>query len=133
MTRFDAAEPTERRRLFADGVTAHRERASGFCTFEVDPDSDTSGAEEGPPPWIQFAERLFNLDCTDAELDRLKSLLSEFPEFRIDELNSPEDAAATNVTISARSDANRLAGFIERAFREVYELAEDYRVWAADV
>jgi len=133
MTRFDAAEPTERRRLFAEGVTAHRERASGFCTFEVDPDSDTSGVEEGPPPWIQFAERLFNLDCTDAELDRLKGLLSEFPEFRIDELNRPEDVAGTNVTITARSDVNRLAGFIDRAFREVYGLDEDYRVWAADV
>jgi len=133
MTRFDAAAETERRKLFADGVTAHRTRASGFCTFEIDDDSDVTGTEDEFPPWIQFAEKEFNLDVTDAELDRLKDLLSEFPEFRIDQLESPEEAEGTNVRISARADPNRLAGFLERAFREVYGLDDDYRVWAADV
>ncbi|ADD03858.1 uncharacterized protein Nmag_0266 [Natrialba magadii ATCC 43099] len=36
MTRFDAAEPAARRKLYVDAITAHRTRASGFVTFEAD-------------------------------------------------------------------------------------------------
>ena len=133
MTRFDAAEEADRRKLYADAIAAHRKRNSGFCTFEIDEDSDVSGTEDEVPPWIQFAEKEFNLDTTDAERDRLKDLLSEFPEFRIDRLESPEEAEGTNVRITARADPNRLAGFVERAFREVYGLETDYRVWATEI
>lgn len=169
MTRFEAAESVERRKLFADAIVAHRERASGFCTAELDPsavadegesddaeeadatdaadegldglegaggDEDAGGdGEEGTPPvpWIQFADRTFNLDCTDDELERLKDLLDEFPEFRIDAMESPEEAEGTNVRISARSDANRLAAFIDRAFEEVYGAPEAYRAWVVAV
>lgn len=128
MTRFDAADPTERRKLFADAVRAHRERDSAFCTLEVD-----GGDDEAPRPWVQFADRTFNLDCTDAELDRLESLLDDFPEFRIEAMESPEDVDGTNVRVTARSDANRLAGFVDRVFREVYGRPDDYRAWAAAV
>lgn len=158
MTRFDADEPTERRKLFADAVTAHRTRGSAFLTVEArepaqavefgedagGPDggdgSGSGGGEEETdldepraPPWIQFAEKTFNLDCTDGELDRLNELLEEYPEFRIDGMESPEEAEGTNVRISARSDANRLADFLERAFREVYERPEGYRAWVVRV
>ncbi|MFB6126579.1 MAG: hypothetical protein ABEJ79_04690 [Halolamina sp.] len=157
MTRFDADTPTDRRKLFADAVVAHRERASSFLTIEADEavlsdrdpaddgstaeatstaeDAESDGAEtpERQPPWLQFAERTFNLDCTDAELDRLKELLSEYPEFRIDDLESPDDAAGTNVRVSARSDANRLADFADRVFRTVYDCEEEYRAWAVEV
>ncbi|MFB6176818.1 MAG: hypothetical protein ABEI99_06690, partial [Halobaculum sp.] len=130
MTRFDAATPTDRRKLFADAVTAHRERASPFLTAEVDAteeavefgsddgdDGDDESGDEGEdeedaeraPPWIQFGDREFNVDCTDDELDRLKTLLDDYPEFRIDQMEQPEEAEATNVRITARSDANRLA------------------------
>lgn len=154
MTRFDAADATERRKLFADAVTAHRTRASQFLTVEADPASvaghddrddaadagddveapgaDGDGASE-TPPWLQFAQDTFNLDCTDAELDRLTSMLDDFPEFRIDELESPDSAEGTNVRITARSDAARLAAFVERTFREVYELPTDYRAWVVQV
>lgn len=132
MTRFDAADETERRKLFADGVTAHRTRSSELLTVDVDPDSDTTEGGE-IPPWIQLAGTEVVVDCTDAELERLKALVGEFPEFRIDELVSPEEAEGTNVVISARSDANRIAGFFERVFREVYELAPDYRAWVTQV
>ena len=132
MTRFDAATETERVKLFADAATAHRNRSSEVMTVDVDPDSDvTDGGEI--PPWIQLAGTEVVMDCTDAELDRLKALLGEFPEFRIDELVSPEEAEGTNAVVSARSDASRVAGFIERAFREVYELEADYRAWVTQV
>jgi len=132
MTRFDAATETERLKLFADAVSAHRKRSSAVMTVDVDPDSDvTDGGEV--PPWIQLAGTEVIMDCTDEELDRLKTLVDDFPEFRIAELESPEDAEGTNAVITARSDANRVAGFIERAFLEVYELADDYRVWATTV
>ena len=148
MTRFDAADPTERRKLVADAVRAHRRRSSPFLTVELDPEavdapagaeSAPAGAEGAPAddgravPWIQFAEDTFNLDCTDAELDALEALLEAFPEFRIDALDSPEDADGTNVRLTARSDANRLAAFVDRAFPAVYGAPEGYRLWVVTV
>ncbi|MFB6281609.1 MAG: hypothetical protein ABEH40_06290 [Haloferacaceae archaeon] len=161
MTRFDAADPEERRKLFADAVVAHRERGSAFLTVELDPSAvgaadendgapgggtsgpaddendgapgDGDGDAAGPPPWIQFADRTFNLDCTDAELARLEDLLESFPEFRIDALESPEGAAGTNVRITARSDPNRLAAFLDRAFAAVYGAPDGYRAWVVRI
>lgn len=155
MTRFDATDPTERQRLFADAVTAHRERGSPFLTVEAeltdaeqarvdeladsetDAETETASDEpaETPPqvPWVQFADQTVNVDCTDAELDRLKDLLSEFPEFRIDQLESPEESEGTNVRVTARADANRLAGFVERVFLTVYERPDDYRAWVVQL
>jgi len=132
MTRFDAASPAERRKLFADAVRAHRERGSAFLTVEAEPtDAEREGGE--PIPWVQFADRTFNLDCTDAELQRLEELLEDYPEFRIDRLERPEDADGRNVRITARSDENRLAGFLDEAFRAVYGREEGYRAWIAAV
>ncbi|MFW5935323.1 MAG: hypothetical protein ACOCQL_05690 [Halolamina sp.] len=165
MTRFDADTPTDRRKLFADAVTAHRTRGSAFLTIEAappatpafdpdddggreraadpsgdggreraaDPSGDDEDEDEEPQPWLQFAEKTFNLDATDEELDRVKALVDEFPEFRIDELESPDEADGTNVRITARSDANRLADFADRVFREVYEREESYRAWVVAV
>lgn len=133
MTRFDAVEESERRKLYADAVTAHRNRSSPVMTVDIDPESDVTETEDEFPPWIQVAGTEVVMDCTDAELDRLKDLLTDYPEFRIDELESPEEAEGTNVVISARSDANRVAAFLERAFREVYELEADYRAWVTEV
>jgi hypothetical protein len=138
MTRFDAADTTDRRQLFAEAVIAHRNRASAFLTIEVD-SADAPGVTdddgETPPqvPWIQFADQTFNLDCTDAELDRLKDVLSEFPECRIDRIDRPEDAEGANVRITARSDANRLGQFADRALQATYDLDDDYRAWVAAV
>ena len=101
-------------------------------TVDVDPDSDGTGGGE-IPPWIQLAGTELLMDCTDDELDRLKSLLGALPEFRIDELVAPESAEGTHVVVTARSDANRVAGFIERAFREVYALEADYKSWVTAV
>ncbi|MFC7098251.1 hypothetical protein [Halobaculum marinum] len=147
MTRFDADTAADRRKLFADAVTAHRERGSAFLTIEVEPpreelqfgesdeagDGDAADDENSPPPWIQFAEKTFNLDCTDEELSRLHDLLDDYPEFRVDEQTEPEEAEGTNLRISARSDANRLASFLDRAFAEVYDQPDDYRAWVVQI
>jgi len=137
MTRFDAADAAERRKLFAEAVLAHRNRGSQFCTIEVDPadapDVDADDDDHAPVPWIQFAEKTFNLDCTDAELDRLKGLLSEFPACRIDNIERPEEAEGANVRITARSDANRLGQFADRALQVTYGLDDDYRAWVTQV
>jgi hypothetical protein len=141
MTRFDAADTAERRKLFAEAVLAHRNRGSPFCTIEVDP-ADAPGVDESgdeddddpaPVPWIQFAEKTFNLDCTDAELARLKELLSEFPSCRIDRIERPEEAEGVNVRITARSDANRLGQFADRALQVTYGLDDDYRAWVTQL
>ena len=137
MTRFDADTPTERRKLFAEAVTAHRKRGSPFLTVEIASDPALDGTDDDgdplPGPWIQFAEKTFNLDVTDDERERLEALLDDFREFRIDEVSSPEESEGTNVRITARSDANRLAGFVDRAFQEVYGRDEDYRAWVTQV
>ena len=133
MTRFDASDPTERRKLFADAIVAHRKRSSPFTTFRAVPDDDPvagddlieeadddplDGTVEGldaesdegdgptPGPWIQYAERegLLNFDCTDEELDLLKALIDRYPSFRIDDLTRPEEAEGTNAKVSARAD-----------------------------
>jgi hypothetical protein len=137
MTRFDADTPSERRTLFAEAVTAHRTRGSPFLTITVEPDPGLDGTDDDgdplPAPWIQFAERTFNLDVTDDERERLEELLEEFREFRIDEVTTPEESEGTNIRITARSDANRLAGFVDRAFQSVYGRDEDYRAWVTQV
>jgi len=131
MTRFDAATPTERRKLFADAITAHRKRNSPFLT--VEPAELPSDADDELRPWIQFTEKTFAMDCTDAELDRLKSLVSEFPEFRIESLDSPDEAEGTHARISARSDANRLASFMDAAFQRVYGYDDTYTAWVVAI
>ena len=106
---------------------------TGDASVDTAPPGAPGDVETAPPPWVQFAADTFNLDCTDAEFERLECVLDDYPEFRIDELERPETAEGVNVRITARSDANRLAGFVERAFRDVYDLPADYRVWVADV
>ncbi|WP_247001542.1 hypothetical protein [Halosolutus gelatinilyticus] len=138
MTRFDAADPTERRKLYVDAITAHRTRGSGFCTLEVDDDSLTDDPDSGPDPelgipWIQFADGTVILDCTDDELEALKALCDEFPAFKIDDLVRPEEAEGTNARISAKADPNRIAQFIDAAFRRVYDLSADVRVWVVEL
>lgn len=133
MTRFEAAEPAERRKLFADAVVAHRDRASPFLTVEAEPTAAERESEDRTTPWVQFSEKTFNLDVGDEELERLESLLEDYPEFRIDQLESPEDVDGTNVRISARSDANRLAGFLDEVFQAVYGREEEYRAWVVEI
>ncbi len=138
MTRFDADDPRARRKLFAEAIAAHRTRASPFVTLEADTDEDgvKGGADEADDdarPWVQFGDNTFNLDVTDAELDALKDLVGEFPEFRIEQLESPDEAEGTNARITARSDPNRLATFADRLFLDVYDRPEAYRGWVAEV
>ncbi|WP_049997149.1 hypothetical protein [Halococcus sediminicola] len=128
MTRFDATTEEDRRSLFADAIRAHEKRQSPFLTIETD-----SEADDEQPPWVQFADGLVNLDCTDAELDRLKTLLGDYPEFRIEGLERPDEAEGTNVRIAVRADPERVAGFIDRIFTEIYERPADYRAWVAAV
>ncbi|QRV14721.1 hypothetical protein [Haloterrigena salifodinae] len=140
MTRFDAAEATDRRKLYVDAITAHRERGRGFLTLEADTtDLEGDGDDAESPdsklgvPWIQFADGTINVDCTDDELDTLKSVLGEFPAFKIDEINRPEDAEGANVRVSAKADPNRIAQCLDAIFQRVYELPEDVRVWVVDL
>jgi hypothetical protein len=132
MTRFDATTEDTRRELFADAIRAHDERDSAFVTIETDTDGNEN-SEATVVPWVQFADGMLNLDCTDAELDRLKSLLDSFSAFTIDALDSPEEADGTNVRVAARTDPERTAEFIDSVFREVYEYPADYRAWVTAV
>ncbi len=131
MTRFDAETPADRRQLFADAIGAHRQRGSEFLT--VEPEDLPPEAEDELVPWIQFSETTVSMDCTDAELDRLKELLGSYPDFRVENLVSPEEADGTHAQITARSDANRLAMFIDEAFQSVYGYESTYKAWVVGV
>jgi hypothetical protein len=99
-------------------------------------ESDEGDGEATPPavpPWLQYADGTVNLDCTDAELDALKRLIDEYPELRVDRLESPETAAGTNVRVTAYADDDRLAAFFDRTFRDVYGRPADYRAWVVAV
>ncbi|MWV39188.1 hypothetical protein [Natrialba sp. INN-245] len=153
MTRFEATDPTERQKLYVDAITAHRTRGSHFLTLEADGDrlesdmmaSPSDGNERGTastasddaelatPPWIQFGDGTINLDCTEDELETLKGLLAEFPAFKIDELTRPEEAEGVNARVSAKADPNRIAQFVDSVFRRVYDLPEEFRVWAVEI
>ena len=131
MTRFDATEADTRQALFAATVTAHRERGSEFCTLE--PDETPPDSDDDLVPWIQFGGTTVAMDCTDAELDRLKELLDEYPDLRIDDLQRPEEAEGTHVRITAHADEGRLADFFDRVFQDAFGYPEDYRAWAVSV
>ena len=136
MTRFDADTEEGRRELFVDAIAAHHERGSPFLTIEVEADAGDEGDDEDEPepvPWIQFADGVVNLDCTEDELDRANALLDEYPEFVVDELTRPEKAEGVNLRIAARTDPARVAEFVDRAFQDVYDCAPDYRAWIAAV
>ena len=128
MYRFDASDPDEREDLVRAAIAAHRDRGSQFCTFEAEPtDAET------PPPWIQYGDGLLNLDCTDGELDRLKTALEAFPELTITDLTRPEEAEGTNVRIEAYTDDDRVAAAIDAIFLEAYDRPTDYRLWVTEI
>jgi hypothetical protein len=132
MTRFDADGAAPRRKLVADAVAANRERGSPFLTLEADA---AAVGEDEAVPWVQYAgdDGVLNLDCTDKERDRLEALLEEFPAFKVRELNEPEAAEGRNLRIGALADAGRIGQFVDRLFVEVYGLADDYRLWVAEL
>ncbi|MCG1003930.1 MULTISPECIES: hypothetical protein [Halobacterium] len=136
MTRFDADTDAGRIELVADAIAAHRERDSAFCTLEAD--EDPSDDPEFLPPWVQFAEGTLNIDCTDDELDRLATVVSRFGAFTIEErekvpAESADESPGTNVRIEARADDDRVGQFVDAVFEDVYELPEDFRLWAVEV
>jgi hypothetical protein len=130
MTRFDAADVEGRQKLVADAVAAHRERGSGFLTLEA---GAAVAGEDEPVPWVQYAgeEGVLNLDVTDGELDRLDALLAEFPAFKVRERTEPEQAEGTNLRVGALADAGRIGQFVDRLFRDVYGLDDEFRLWVA--
>ncbi|WP_332899785.1 hypothetical protein [Haladaptatus sp. CMSO5] len=127
MTRFAADTADARRALFVDAIAAHDSRDSQFLTIEAEVEGESLA------PWIQFASGTLNLDCTAAELDRLKALLADYPAFKIDELTRPEEAEGANVRIAARTDPERVAAFVDVAFCTVYERSDDYVAWVTQI
>lgn len=132
MTRFDASDPAERRALVVDALTAHRERGSPYVTLTTDPDEDDRERGHGAP-WLQFFDGTLALDCTDAELDRLKATVDDYPALVVEELVSPEDAEGTHARLTARTDDDRIAQAVDDVFVRVYGRAEAYRLWAVEV
>ncbi len=127
MTRFAADTASGRRDLFVDAIAAHQTRDSAFLTIEAAITGDEL------TPWLQYADGTLNLDCTEDELDRLKSLLESYDAFTIDDLTRPEDAEGANVRIAARIDPERVAEFVDDAFCTVYEQPDDYTAWVTQI
>ena len=130
MSRFHADTTEGRRELIVDAIRAHRDRGSRFTTFQTPADHD-----DAPDPWIQYAapETLVNLDCTDDEFARLDALLEEFGGCTIRERTTPEDAEGTNVRIEMSVDDDRVAQFVDRCFRKVYDRPSNYHLWVTTI
>lgn len=136
MTRFDADTAIERQELFADAIGAHRTRSSPYLTIEADPLAIEAADGLDPAlgiPWMQFADGVVALDCTNAELERCKTVLEEFPAFSIAELVRPEDTAGVHARVHSNTDADRISQFIDATFVRVFGLPDDYRVWVVEV
>lgn len=132
MTRFDAASPTDREALVEAAIEAHRERSSGFCTLEPDR-ADVPDVDELGVPWVQCSGDRATFDCTEGELDRAKTLLEAYSQYRIDEIRRPDDAAGVHVVVSTPGDRARRAQFVDELFTDVFELPRAYRLWVAAV
>lgn len=128
MIRFDAATPADRTALFAEAITAHRKRGSEGTAVEA-------MREDGDDPTavrLVYEDGTVTFQVTDDGRERLDDLLSEFPVFKI---KQPETRKAQEGTVhvSAIADPKRAGDFIEAAFREVYELPEEYQAWVVRV
>jgi len=141
MPRFDASTAEDRQRLLADAIAAHRERGSRFCTFEADalppnaPEPDEESPGQPTPAWVQYSapEAQLNLDCTDAEYDRIADVLAAASAFTVAQQSSPEDADGRNLRITARTDVERIAEVVDRLFVEGYGYEEEFRLWATEI
>lgn len=132
MSRFHASTPSERRSLIEAAIEAHRERSSAFCTFEPD-ESDVPDADELGVPWVQCSGDRSTFDCTESELDRAKALLEAFDHYRIEEIRRPDEAEGVHVAVSTPGDLGRRGAFVDDLFMDVFELPEEYRLWAVAV
>jgi hypothetical protein len=130
MNRFVAHTPDGRTSLTRAAIEAHRARDSTALTLEADPDRDT----EGPPPWIQYRDPdgLLNLDCTDAELPAIRSVVDATGGVTIAAQESVPEGG-TNLRLRVRGDDERTAMIVERLFLEGFGCAEHVPVWAAQV
>lgn len=125
----------------ASETGADAERSdTGADASEHDADAATTDADpladdEPTPAWVQFSgpEGQLNLDCTDEEYDRLTGVLSEFPEFTVQEQTAPEDAEGRNLRIEAWADDERIAAVIEQLFVDGFGYDEDVRLWVTEL
>jgi UDP:flavonoid glycosyltransferase YjiC (YdhE family) len=120
VTRFDADTPRERLGLAAEAILAHRKRDSDRATFEAE------------AAVLAFDHGRFTFSVTDEQRSRLDDLLGEYPVFKVAQPETRKADSGT-VYVSAVTDPKHAADFVEAAFRSVYELPEDYRLWVAAV
>jgi hypothetical protein len=114
-----AADTAEgRRTLLVTGILDAR-REGKPVTFEAD------GVE------LEYDDRTIRLEIDAEQRDRLDALLSAYHVFKV---KQPETRKADDdvVYLSAVTDAKHAADFVDAAFREVYELGEEYALSAVD-
>lgn len=126
MTRFDAADPAERRALLAEAVQAHRDRASEVAVFEAEP------ADSGESIRVTYADRMVTFECAEGARARLDDLLSDFPVFKVKQPDTRKAPEGT-VHLSALADPKHVADFVDEVFLSVYDLPPDYRLWVVRV
>lgn len=112
--------PTDRLTRIAESVASHRTHDdSDRAVFEAD------GKR------ITYADRTITLELTDTERKRLVELLGSFPVFKIEQ-PATRKAPEGEIHISAIADPKHTADFLERVFRSVYKLDEQYLLRAEE-
>ena len=108
--------PETRRRAVVEAVLGAR-KADEAVTFVAD----------GPRARVTYQDRRLRVDVDETERERLETLLSEYPVFKIQQ---PDTRKADEgvVYLSAVTDPKHAADFVEALFREVYGAGREYEL-----
>ena len=82
---------------------------------------------DGPRARVTYQDRRLRVDVDETERERLETLLSEYPVFKIQQ---PDTRKADEgvVYLSAVTDPKHAADFVEALFREVYGAEREYEL-----
>ncbi|WP_136716362.1 hypothetical protein [Halorientalis salina] len=116
-------DATTRRARIAEAITAHRRAGSQSAVF--------FGPKGDDVPVVEYVDREITVEVDDAERDRLDTLLSEFPVFKIAQ-PATRKSPASEVHVSALADPKHTADFVDRLVLDVYEFDENYALAIAE-
>lgn len=115
-------DATARRAKIAEAIVAHRRGDEPAVCFQ---------ATTGETPVVEYTDREIVLRVTEAMRDRLDTLLSAFPVFKIAQ-PATRKAPDGEIHIAALADPKHTADFVDRLFLDVFEVESGYEITSGD-